>query len=314
MMDNGNTIITFTDGIQIDPRQHIIPNDIAKKYPNSVFNYCTDFREKTINFGSDIITYDDFEEVIKILNSQNLYWTTSNKKAKQFVKNYIFINDTLQLFYNTLKNEICDKIPILEQFIYGKEKIYAPSNMKIYHLLKTSLVNKNIVSVQCMIGDGAYVININETIPIYYGNLVDNISMLKCNNKFDINEARYQVLCKDIKNNKIPKYLYSNERYFTTCAYMSSTLHDPGRVLVVNKHEMKFVKNPKKRNVQMFEWDESVLQQFGGDCNALISKLIINNNLCMANCGCANFGAFRPTRVGWNNTRCYNYFVNLMNL
>ena len=83
-MDQNFITIKFVTNSQVEDRHYIISRDVIKKYPNSFFNFCQDFDNNTLEFNTDIINYDEFRQVLDLINGVIMYSSMTNASNLRF--------------------------------------------------------------------------------------------------------------------------------------------------------------------------------------------------------------------------------------
>lgn len=227
--------IKFVKNSIVENNEYQIPKTIIQKYPNSIFNFCTDFDIDSIELDSDNITYTEFKEVIDVINDIKNYSQIPNKRIRTFLKKNGLIHDVFEVYSAIQKNRSNKEMLEFHAFIHGDVRYYAPKDIEFYHAVKhTLLKNDHILSMQTFFNDNVMVININEMIPIFFSNaFLIQESILKCaNNEINILQARYDILWNHAmydklwNHNRYDKFvsnLFSNDNaeYLATCVFLS---------------------------------------------------------------------------------------------
>lgn len=286
------TIKFITNSIA-ENNQHQIPKSLLRKYPNSIFNFCQDFDQDTIEFDTETISYDEFIIVADIIHGRKHYWDISNPKIRTFLEKYGLIDSNFEIFEKSQRKNIDKELLRLHNFIYGHEKIYCPQTIEIYDDIKNTLSNnEHIVSVQFTDN----FINIYESIPIYSKKTRRETTTLKCtNNEIDINQAR-NLYCKNFCVNKIPENLYSdnNDKYMETCIYLNSEMFlfysKEAEIshlykITVNDNTINYIDKPVYTS-KIFKWSADILALYKNDINCLIENIIlrIRRQFSITNC------------------------------
>ena len=313
--------IKFNNDSVIDTRYHQISKKLIEKYPDSIFNFCNDFDQNTIIL--DMITFDEFEQVLKCLNENSYYGNIKNKQVKLFIKKYIYVDELLDDYNRILKTENDVKLKQLQEFIYGKEKFYIPNSIETYEWVKKKIRNnKNILSVQYIHNPCfSIVINISETLPIFRTkNSVDYILQTSSDN-IDVNYSRHQMLEKFISKESIPKDIYStdDDKFLKNCALLVCFTSNYGQI-VVNNYEIKPMHNGLKYDQpeRFFPWNQHVLDLVDGDNNKLINIIVTHiKNFCKS-IGLTNilFQTFNIIFEGKNVgiSFVHFFFINVKNI
>ena len=81
-MNNDSITIKFITDSKLQDKFYQIPKSIIQKYPDSIFNFCHDCNNDTIELNTSVINYEEFQQVLDVINGKTTFWNISNKKIK----------------------------------------------------------------------------------------------------------------------------------------------------------------------------------------------------------------------------------------
>ena len=296
---NDNLItIRFVRDLKLENNFYQISKTMIEKYPDSIFNFCRDCDNDTIELNTDDINYGEFQQVLDVINGNKSFWNIRNDKIKKFIKDYGFIDATFEKYWNTRINKVTDDMIELNDFVYGDKKHFIPQNANIYNDLKQlALEHKHIISIQFFDTSNTFkFINVLDFIPIYICNAYEenNIALKIIDNDIDINKSRQDVIQKTFyqRHNCVFKNIYSKDAltYLSICVCLIFnniiTFDIEAKISVEIREKDSNTKiDIREKNIfltnqnmdppsEIFRFNESILSLFQNDTNILIQEII----------------------------------------